>query len=343
MVAAAGAVVSVDPSWDCAYWATHGQTVGQAYVPASDASPCDMRAARHAKGRAEGARPGLVSVPTTRTAGPSQEVLAQSAQRVEVLERLEKDRGFVLDKSARRLAKLRMNVGFAARAQAVTGKRAHREQAVMVTLTYAGDNSDWKPEHLTGAIHAFRQWCNRRGFRCRYVWVAELQKRGVIHYHLLAWLPVSECMPMWDRRGWWPHGMTKTERARNAVPYLLKYLSKDASKSFGSFPCGARIYGVGGLDAGLRRARAWLNRPAFVRGNGAASDQWRRAKGGGWVDPEGVIWPSEFERVTVCGQDGLRRVHQHPQLIEASGPFEWISSPWAGGGAGLSEGSSVLH
>lgn len=281
------------------------------------------------EGGARSAEPGLVSVQTTQT---RQRVCPQvhrgdAIERVGLVERARADDGWVIDSQGLRLAKLRMHVGFAARAHAVSEKRAHREQAVMVTLTYRGDNTQWKPTHLTEATNRFRIWCRRRGIGCRYVWVAELQERGVIHYHLIAWLPLHERMPMWDRRGWWPHGMTRTERARNAVPYLLKYLSKDASKSFGSFPRGARLYGVGGLDPALRRARAWLNRPSFVQGNSSIDDPWKRAKGGGWQDPQGNVWKSEFELTRIGEARGVRRVRTHARSIEAAGPFSWFDQP----------------
>lgn len=290
---------------DLAYWNTQGQAVGRQHV-------------------ARRAAPGLVPVPTTCTRQRLPLDYQGKAQAVAgMLDRLEAADGFLLDPQGLRLAKLRMHVGFAARAHAVSEKRAHREHAVMVTLTYRGDNSAWRADQLTQAIRRFRAWCSRRCIACRYVWVAELQERGVIHYHLLAWMPRSVTMPKWDKQGWWPHGMTKTERARNAVPYLLKYLSKDASKSFGSFPRGARLYGVGGLDASLRRARSWLNRPSFVQGNSSVNDGWRRAKGGGWMDLHGFVWPSEYRMVRVGDQRGVVRVHEHPRSIEASGPFSW--------------------
>lgn len=304
----------VEPGLELAYWHAQAGALNQGQVW---------------QGGGEAGRPGLVSVPTTQTRQRQglQVHAAEGAERVRLLEQVEAADAFVLDPQGLRLAKLRMNVGFSARCHAVSEKRAHREHAVMVTLTYRGDNSQWQPFHLTGATDRFRKWCRRRGIACRYVWVAELQQRGVIHYHLVAWLPKSVSMPKWDKQGWWPHGMTRTERARNAVPYLLKYLSKDASKQFGSFPRGARLYGVGGLDASLRRCRTWLNRPAFVQANSSIDDKWRRAKGGGWVDPHGEIWPSEFELVRVAEGRGVRRVCTHPRSIEAAGPFSWIDQP----------------
>lgn len=267
---------------------------------------------------------GLVSVPTTPTRGlPSQLAEANVAAAREALQRAVG--AFQLDAAARRLMQLRMMVGMSSRAHAVTSNGAKSDRAWMVTLTYAGTNDDWKPHHLTRAMDAFRVWCKRSGFACRYVWVAELQKRGVIHYHIAAWLPRGVSMPKWDKQGWWDYGMTNTLRARHATAYLMSYLKKGDLAARGTLPKGARNYGVGGLDHSLRRARRWLRLPAFVQGNSSISDDWRRAPGGGWVSPAGETFCSEFLPVFVAGKRCLVRVARHAVSIDASGPFSWLT------------------
>ncbi len=141
-----------------------------------------------------------------------------------------------------------------------------------VTLTYRGVD-DWKAEHIKNAVNAFRRWCKDRGYACRYTWVAELQSRGAVHYHLLAWLPQGVRMPMWDRRTvtikggrmacWWPHGMTNRQPAKAGVGYLMKYLSKLGELT--RFPKGLRLYGIGGLNQQGRQLRSWLNLPEWVK------------------------------------------------------------------------------
>ncbi|WP_395703037.1 hypothetical protein [Aquabacterium sp.] len=113
--------------------------------------------------------------------------------------------------------------------------------------------------------------------------------------------------------------------ARNAVPYLMKYMSKGSAGTLGSFPKGARIYGVGGLEHSLRRARRWLGLPAFVQARSSLHDPWRRAQGGGWVDGEGELWPSEWRRCWAGDRWGLERVADHGRPFDASGPFSWLS------------------
>jgi hypothetical protein len=278
--------------------------------------------ARAARERA--ARPGLVSVPTTHTGSLPRELV--EANRKAATRELQSAVGaFEIDKAAKRYSGLRRAVGFAARAHAVSEKGSRTDQAWMVTLTFAGDNSDWKPEQLTRAMNAYRNWCVRQGFSSRYVWVAELQKRGVIHYHIAAWLPRGIRMPKWDACGWWHEGMTNTLKAKHATAYLMAYLKKGDLDARGSLPKGARNYGVGGLDHSLRRARRWLTLPAFVQGNSSIWDDWRRVKGGGWNSPDGEHVASEFASVFVAGVRCLVRVAQHATVIAAGGPFSWLS------------------
>lgn len=274
-----------------------------------------------ATGRREA--PGLVPVPS------SPEALGTDVQ-----VRADEVGAFVLSPERRaktRLAKLRCAIGFAARAHAVTENGSRTDQAWMVTLTYAPGN-DWSPKHVSEALRAFYHWCKRAGHAVRYVWIAEIQDgkrradgvgRDVIHYHAVVWLPAGVRCPHFDKRGWWPYGMSQSLKARNSVGYLLHYLKKD--KDLSAMPKGARAYGVGGLDHASRRARRWLRLPAFVQANSDLFDDWRRAKGGGWTAPDGRWFPSEFERVKVGPFDALQRVHMHPRSIDAAGPFTWLS------------------
>jgi hypothetical protein len=141
-----------------------------------------------------------------------------------------------------------------------------------VTLTYR-PGIDWAADHVKRAVDGFRTWCKSRAVPCRYTWVAELQGRGAVHYHLLAWLPRGVRMPHWDRRTvsasgarracWWPHGMTNTQPAHSGVGYLMKYLSKLGELT--RFPKGLRLYGIGGLNQQGRAVRSWYNLPEWVK------------------------------------------------------------------------------
>lgn len=220
---------------------------------------------------------------------------------------------------------MRRGVGFAARAIDQTQHRPGFRDgyAAMLTLTYA-DVDGWEPRHISDALKRAREWHKAQGIPMRYVWVAELQKRGALHYHLVFWMPHGVVMPKWDKdnAGWWPHGFTQWDTARNAVGYLLKYLSKGTAAH--QFPKGARLHGCGGLEPALRRSRAWFSYPAFIKARASIDDRWRRAPGGGWQAPTGDVFPSEHARAWVGNRWGVVRIRDHGRPFDPAGPFSWL-------------------
>ena len=174
----------------------------------------------------------------------------------------------------RRVNRLKKSVWASGHLHGLANKGFRGPQAWFVTLTYAKAGK-WLPDHISGAIRAFRNWCKRVGAPCRYTWVAEIQPKrlentgeAVVHYHMLAWLPRHLSMPMWDkphgkREAFWSHGMTNTQKAKAGVGYLMKYLSKLGELT--RFPKGLRLYGIGGLDEQARAVRSWYNLPEWVK------------------------------------------------------------------------------
>lgn len=276
-----------------------------------------------------GVAAGLVSVSTS-CKNPENASFAQLLGEAETVE---------IDKAVARVTRLRKSLGVAAKCLHNLGDRNQR--VWMLTLTYAGTNRDWSPRHISRFLDALRKWhYSRTGAKkVRYVWVAELQKRGVIHYHVLVWLDDALTPPKPDRpwrqvvRGvpvWnppmWPHGMSNRQESTSPVAYVMKYASKIESKNVGGFPHGARIHGCGGLDSSGRGIRRWVLWPAYVQGNADCTECWRPAKGGGYENPEtGEVLQSEFVP-TGGGFVRFKRVRRHPRLIEAAGPFVWWKS-----------------
>lgn len=167
----------------------------------------------------------------------------------------------------RRVKRLKRSVWASGHLHGMAEKGFRASKCWFVTLTYRGV-SDWKSDHISKAVEKFRQFCRRAGIPCRYTWVAELQRRGAVHYHLLAWLPVGVSMPHWDkpqgkRPAFWPHGMSNTQIAKSGVGYLMKYLSKLGELT--RFPKGLRLYGIGGLSVQGRAVRAWYNLPGWAK------------------------------------------------------------------------------
>lgn len=211
-----------------------------------------------------------------------------------------------LDPVATRLSRLRRGVLTAARLhQEAVQTGGFRGRWAMLTATYR-NVGDWSPLHLSALLDHVRKWLARRGHGMSYVWVAEMQKRGAIHYHALIWLPKGLTMPKPDKQGWWEHGYTRIEWARNSVGYMAKYASKgDGAK----FPKGARLHGCGGLRGRqLLEARYW-RRPAWLRERTGIDDAIvRRVGGSGWIDREtGEIHESPWQVFFHGGGVWIRR------------------------------------
>ena len=262
--------------------------------------------------------PGLVSVSTTLTEGISSPSWFVSLAQMQAAVLIE------IDPAKARVTRLRKGLG-------VGAKRLHnmyrgKQNQLLVTLTYAGDNRDWRPEHISTYIACVQRWHKKQTgvTGLRYAWVAELQKRGVIHYHIVFWLKKGLTMPKADKQGWWRHGMSNTKRATAPVAYLMKYVSKVDQKNVGSFPHGARIFGLGGLDKTGRDCKRWVLWPSYLQGNAAAGDPFKPAVGGGYTNAEtGEHFCAEFAP-SGGGFKHFVRVHTHARAIDANGPFSWF-------------------
>jgi len=187
---------------------------------------------------------------------------------------------FLIDGNARRLHRMRKVIGHSARLLHfdATGER-QRYRKVFVTLTYR-DAEQWEPGHVRQFLRRIGDWCRERGVARRYVWCAELQKRGVVHYHVLLWIPRKFLLPKPDKRGWWPHGATNIKEAQHAVSYIAKYASKTTWDEAARFPKGARLFGHGGVETSLRpQIRYWLA-PRWVKDTFTGNSDIRKCKGG---------------------------------------------------------------
>ncbi len=201
-----------------------------------------------------------------------------------------------------------------------------RFKPAMLTLTYR-EVGGWQRRHISDLLQRIRVWLRTRGHRLRYVWVAELQQRGALHYHVLLWLPRGLSLPKPDKQGWWTHGSTRIEWARKPAGYLAKYSSKLDSKVGIGFPAGARLHGRGGLGELGRSVASWFNLPQWAREVCDLADRAVRRKGVGLVTRQtGVCLPSPW-RVsrnhagTYCAQKAWC---YRESLREVAGPFSWV-------------------
>jgi len=208
---------------------------------------------------------------------------------------------FEVDRMASRLLRMSKGVKTAARLMELRLHSEHpgvRWKALMITLTYR-EITGWQANHINDFRRRVAEHLRRRGLRLRWVWVMELQKRGAPHYHVLVWLPRSVKLPKPDKAKWWTHGLTKIEWARNAVGYIAKYASKMESHGVtgGTFPKGARLHGVAGLELEQRNTRTWWMMPGWVRDHWPnPQDKPRPALGGGYSSRITGEWqPSPWE------------------------------------------------
>ena len=110
---------------------------------------------------------------------------------------------------------------------------------VMVGLTYAPTFTPTPNDIRTYIKKIKRQLgSDLKGF----AWVAELQSRGVLHYHVIFAIEPSAYLARPDS-GQWPFGSSNIKRARTPF-YLASYTSKKYQKDFSKFPDGFRAYSV---------------------------------------------------------------------------------------------------
>lgn len=146
---------------------------------------------------------------------------------------------------ARRLRRVCRAVMAKSRSVRASVPAGFRWTGAFITLTYRPGVS-WAPDHIGYFRRLVADYCRRRGVRFRFVWVAETQKNGAVHYHVVVWWSSAAGrdfrLPKPDERGWWPHGLSNIRRLRSAgESYLAKYLSKG---DVGAFPKGLRLYGM---------------------------------------------------------------------------------------------------
>jgi hypothetical protein len=197
----------------------------------------------------------------------------------------------------------------------------------MLTLTYREVDA-FEPRHISELLKRIRHWVERRGHVFCYVWVAELQQRGALHYHVLIWLPKGLTLPKPDKQGWWPHGFTRIERARHPIGYMLKYTSKFDTKV--GLPKGARLHGAGGFkDAAAKQIRRWFNLPTWLKHLAGVESRFVRAKGVGLVDAStGICVPSPWRVSCHGGKVTATEVFRYiGGFREIAGPYSVIGAP----------------
>lgn len=165
-------------------------------------------------------------------------------------------------------------------------------RSVFITLTYR-EGVEWEPGQIRTFRECLRSWCKARGVTLKQCWVLETTKRGRPHYHVLVFLPRALSLPKPDNRGWWPHGMSKIETARNPVGYMACYMGKGGQTAF-TAPKGARICGAAGLSPEERDEKSWWMKPRWVRDVFGIEDRPVKVNGGYMARTTGELLASPW-------------------------------------------------
>lgn len=176
----------------------------------------------------------------------------------------------VLDTFAIRLGRMKTRIfDWAEKIDAWRAQNPNR--LVMVTLTYRRA-ADYQPGHIGDYLRNLKQRLGQDLYA--FAWVAELQKRGAIHYHVILCVKPGSDIPKPDKRGYWTHGMSKIETAKTAY-YLATYTGKQFQKDLAKYPKSCRLYATS--------IRSSTGIPAFLRRSGGQTRPKIRTSEGGPV------------------------------------------------------------
>lgn len=149
-----------------------------------------------------------------------------------------------------RLARMRRRIKAWSEAIASLELDQRHIRKVMITLTYQ-PGAEWQKNHIRDFVYALKR---RLGDGLMAAaWVAEMQKRGAVHYHLFIIVKRGTRVPKPDESGLWPWGTSNIQTGRSPY-YLVAYLKgtgKDKAYQKMGFPKGCRIFSV------------WLNKSFF--------------------------------------------------------------------------------
>ncbi len=121
---------------------------------------------------------------------------------------------------------------------------------VMITLTYRR-TIDYKAGDINYYMKLLKQSLGNK--LLAFAWVAEMQARGAVHYHIIIVVTKGTDIPKPDVSGMWSHGMSKIETARTPF-YLVRYVGKEYQKDIGRFPKNCRLYAASIRDKQYHQA-----------------------------------------------------------------------------------------
>jgi hypothetical protein len=141
---------------------------------------------------------------------------------------------------------------------------------LFVTLTYRTDPG---PDRCKRDLDVLARGWARRWGACRWLWKMEFQRRGVVHFHVLAWVPKSGQVPLTAYRIWlweaWRRIAGEGDRLRVDVDYsrardMVRYFVAYADNGRKAYQrCSGRL-------AGVKRSLVGTSRPPGPMGGTSA-------------------------------------------------------------------------
>lgn len=99
-----------------------------------------------------------------------------------------------------------------------------------ITLTFRSNHEVITFIENGGIAKFFEILRKKLKVKFKYIYVLEVQKRGVFHYHILLALEKPIYIPPIDKIGWWKFGFTRIQNIVPSKNYLSKYLEKQDQK-----------------------------------------------------------------------------------------------------------------
>jgi hypothetical protein len=150
-------------------------------------------------------------------------------------------------------------------------RQSNNARMVLITLTYR-KVSGYRAGHIGDYLRNIKKRLKKDLYA--FAWVAELQERGAVHYHIVLVVRPGADIPKPDKKGYWTHGMSKIETARTAF-YLATYTGKLYQKDLSKYPKSCRLYAVSiRSDSGIKMPKKgtlqYKNNPKIRTAEGGA-------------------------------------------------------------------------
>ena len=168
-------------------------------------------------------------------------------------------------------------------------RRGKKTRMLMITLTYKKVEG-YSQGDIRKYVKALKQKYGKKILA--WAWVAEIQERGAVHYHMMLVIPKGTHFAYPDESGMWIHGSTSVISARKPY-YLVKYTGKKYQKDLSRYPKGCRLYATS-IRFGGEREKELYRKLSGIEGEGVRRDE-------GWKYVGSSVTQEYSKKVLACG------------------------------------------